>query len=326
MNLKLFGIIPKLLKKHAGWILTGLSVAGLTGTVVLVANEAPKAAAALEEAQVEKFDEWVDNGRSEEESYKLTFGEKLDTVAPIYLPAFIVYLLTAGCMIGAQIFNVKQQALLAAAYGMLAQEFGEYRREMRKEIGDEREKQIFEQNHKKILEMRERIRQLEAENKPQYWVLPYLPGFIFEQKTEHITKALMHFNRNIAIRGGAPISELYEFFGVPKSCYNEDDAEENGWESYENEVSWGCSYTDFMIDDVPLADGTTIHVINPVIPAYKLDLDYGGSDSSCDNLYENYIPEGELIENDVHTRFRDGIPDNEIIPLHAPYIHPSYFI
>lgn len=300
--MNIVGCVPRLLKAHGGWILTGLSILGLTGTAYLTAKAAPKAHQALCDAESDKqmqiisnmpFDEYekaVNEPGYVDGLSELTFGEKFEAVAPHYLPAFLCYIVTAGCMIGAQIFNVKQQAALVAAYGLLAQEFDGYRSEVRNEIGKEREQQIFTANHQKMIEMQKEIRRLRESNDVQTYMITTLPNVTFDLRPADIEKAIYNFNRDVQIRGGAPEAELYEFIGIPRNAWGEtytDEAEEYGWETYENEISWGSHWVDFLIRQIHLKNEKTVNLICPTIPPYRLGLDYGMTASSCDNLHHD---------------------------------------
>ena len=119
-----YGCIPRFIKAHAGWILTGLGIAGLGGTAYLTAKAAPKAKAAIDQAEgetnYERFRNAVIAGECNDfTDRELTFWEKFKIAAPYYIPAIITGTVTAGCMIGCQMINVKQQAALLAAYAAL---------------------------------------------------------------------------------------------------------------------------------------------------------------------------------------------------------------
>lgn len=311
--MNIIGCVPRFIKAHAGWILTGLSILGLTGTAVLVAKETPEVVDIMKEADYDKWKEWdydicqqvkaicpANNHEKWVKEYErlilqapypgLTFAEKFEIAAPRYLPAFLCYLVTAGCMIGAQIFNVKQQAALLAAYGLLAQEFDGYRSEVKDEIGVARERQIFQANRQKMLAIQEENKRLRESFDAQTYMITTLPNVTFDLKPGQLDKALYNFLIKYMDRGGAPLAELYEFIGIPKTVWNEryeGEAEDYGWEDYENEVSWGSVCVDFVVRQIHLKNEKIINLICPTIPPYELGLDYGSKDSSCDNLYRN---------------------------------------
>lgn len=278
-----YGCIPRFIKNHASWILTALGLGGMTATVILTAKAAPSVHEEICCASYKDCEETIIYEQ-------LSFQEKFEIAAPKYLPAFLVGLASAGCFIGAQIINGKQQAALIAAYGLLAQEFNGYRSEVKDEIGMERERQIFQANRQKMLAMQEEIKRLRESCDTQTYMITTLPNVTFDLKPGQFDKACLHFNRNVQLRGGGPIAELYEFLGIPREAWDEaykDEAEDYGWEEYENEVTWGCSWTDFVIRKIHLKNEKTINLICPTIPPYKLNLDYGTKDCSADNLYRN---------------------------------------
>ena len=274
------GCIPRFIKAHGGWILTALSLAGFAGTTVLVANAAPEVEQEMQDAKAEK----IQNGEAPE----LTFGEKFEIAAPHYLPAFLTGIFTAGCMVGCQILNSKQQAALIAAYVALGQEFNQYRGEVRARIGEEEENKIYIAAQKKIHELQDEVKRLEDEIRPHVYAIASLPGVIFRAKPSQITKAFYHLEWILVNTGELSLYDVYDYIGIPECLYDKKEAQEYGWETYENEISWGNSAVTFDISDVKRQDGSTVHLIEMPITPYKLGLDYGYSDSSCDNLYDKY--------------------------------------
>ena len=261
-------------KKNAGWILTGLGAAGFVTTTILVAKEAPEAEKALDEAYME--------------NPELTVFEKIDILAPIYLPAVIVGGTTLCCMFGAQIFNAKQQAALLAAYGLLGQEFANYRKAVRKEVGEEKEREIYISNQKEIKQLKNKIKRLEKSNGPELYTFASLPGVIFESTPAFMNKVFQHMLWMMIQEGGFSLLDLYEHTCLPESCYDKDEAADHGYLIYENEITYGNAATTFEITDVKRQDGRTVHVIGTVDPPYELNMDYGGKDCSVNYLYDGY--------------------------------------
>lgn len=292
--MNIVGCIPRFIKNHASWILTALGLGGMIATVILTAKAAPEVHEEIYCASYKDCEEVTiydaNKGYGMIVPKQLSFGEKFEIAAPHYLPAFLTGLASAGCFIGAQIINGKQQAALIAAYGLLAQEFDGYRYEVRNEIGEERERQIFQANRQKMLAMQDEIKRLKESNDVQTYMITTLPNVTFDLKPGQLDKALYNFNRNVQIRGGAPEAELYEFIGIPRSAWGEtytDEAEKYGWETYENEISWGSHWVDFLIRQIHLKNEKTVNLICPTIPPYRLGLDYGMTASSCDNLHHD---------------------------------------
>lgn len=295
MNIQ--GCIPRFFNKNGGWVLTILSCIGVVVTAVLTGEEAVKADRALEEEQSSRTMEAIKGAdhllSSEEmdkltEETKLTFGEKFDICAPIYLPAFLVGATTIACMIGAQIFNVKQQTVLLGAYALLSQQFAEYRKEVRAEVGTEREKALYISSHQKVKELQAEIERLKKENGPHLYGIASIPNVIFEAKPEHIVNVFHHMLFNMLTCGGVSLLELYDHIGLPKDTFDADEASKYGWSTYENEITYGQCAVEFELVDVKRDDGKVVHVINFDIPPYELGLDYGMSDCSTDYIYDGY--------------------------------------
>ena len=281
--------IGRFVKENIGWILTGLSTVGSIGTNILVAKETPKVRQEIEEAGPDA-----------------TMGEKLKIGARGYWPALLTGAGSLGCMWGAQAINAgrqaelaKGQAALMAACGAMATQQRQYREEVRTEVGSEREKQLFEEANRKTAELQKQVATLKKEAGVQLWTMPMLPGIVFEESYGDVCNALMHFNRNLTLRGSASLAELYSFLGIPEKAWQAADStcSSFGWDSYENEVSWGCMYADFPICEARLADGRKVNIIYMDIPPYELWLDYGNGACSCDHLYGNCVTDPELFED-----------------------------
>ena len=303
------------LKKNAGWVLTALSSIGVVGTAMLAANEAPKVQRELAIAQADKIYEYSDHFAHEAgKAGKMTMAEKAKIIIPGYLPSILVGMTTIACMIGAQIFNVKQQAMLLGMYGLLSEQYSAYRKEVQKEVGKEREKEIYISSQKQLKELRAENERLRKENAPQLYEFAMLPGIIFEAKQEHINNVFYHMMWSMLNHGEFSLKELYDHIGLPECVYNTDDAEEYGWEAYENEITWGTPAVDFGVTDIQNQDGKTIHVLCPYYEPYKLGLDYGMSDSSINNLYPDY-------DYDKACKYAEEATDDEIVRFEQPELY-----
>lgn len=295
-----FGCIPRFLKANAGWVLTALGSAGLVGTVILTAKEAPKAEEAISTAASEKISAWIDENHLDAvdlskidefpEETELSFWEKTKISFPVYIPAILTGAGTLACFWGAQIFNVKKQAALVAAYGTLAMQFDQYREAIKAEYGEEADKKAYEVSQMEVKRLRKELEKLKEENGPFRYEFATLPGVIFETTPKQISSAFMHFNRNMMMRGYGNLAELYMMAGLPESTYDVKDASEYGWTEYENEVNFGSAYTDFDIQQVKNRHGRDVRVINPVVPPFELEVDYGFEGDVEEHLYSGYNP------------------------------------
>lgn len=319
-----YGCIPRFIKKHAGWILTALGLGGMTGTVILTAKAAPKVADEISEEVTQRWCNEVTTGTNieiiycdnEQISYhplpKLTFGEKFEIAAPHYLPAFLTGLATAACFIGAQIINGKQQAALIAAYGLLAQEFGKYREAIKTEYGEEADQKAMAIAQMETAKLKAELLRLKQENGPFLYTIATLPGVVFESTPKHINNALYHFDRNMFMGRGSE-SELYRMIGIPSDLWNRN-SDEYGWDTYENEITWGGPVGYFKVNQIGILNDQPLYFIDFSIPPYKLDLDYGMRDSSCDNIDPDY-------RADYAERAALQVVANEIVRFDEPELY-----
>lgn len=306
-----YGCIPRFIKNHGSLILTVLSGLGLVGTVVVTAKQAPKANLARAERLEEKINEatdalmqasvlpeGVDRNPMDIRYWcrwntELTLGEKVKAMGPYYLPVILLGLGTLGCMAGAQILNTKQQAALIGAYALLQKDFGAYRQEIRDTYGEEADRKALAESRKKVDLLEAEVKRLEEIKNVQTFGISTLPGVIFRSDMANIERAFLHFNRNLILRGWADLPELYEFLGLSEEMWKFIDKapdEDYGWNAYENEVSFGCSFMDYRLLKVKAQDGTEAFMIDFDIPPYRIEgADYRTEDPGV--FYEGYKPE-----------------------------------
>lgn len=290
MNIQ--GCIPRFIKGHGSLILTILSGIGLIATVAVTAKQAPKAENAMKDARCDKIDEICDRlidskelpEGVEDDNYSilnyarehsdLTFTEKVKAAGPYYLPVILLGLGTLGCMAGAQILNTRKQAAMTLAYAMLSQDFGAYRKEIRDEYGAEADQKAYIASQKKIENLEAEIRRLEDIKGVYTFGISTLPGVIFRSDMGNIERAFLHFNRNLILRGWNDLEELYSFIGLPEETWKFIEKvpdEDYGWNSYLNEVQFGCSFLDYRLETVTDKDGKEAYLITFDIPPYRID-------------------------------------------------------
>lgn len=318
-----YGCVPRFIKNHGSLILTILSGIGLVGTAVAAAKVAPKAEKELQEELHWKIhhrvddmmdeaeanghgrepEDWTDDEHAElydiaERDTRLTVMEKIRVAGPIYAPVILLALGTLGCMTGAQILNTKQQAALLGAYALLQQDFRGYRQEIRDTYGEEADKKALSESRKKIGLLEAEVKRLEEIKNVQTFGIATLPGVIFRSDMANIERAFLHFNRNLVLRGYADLSELYSFLGLPEEMWKfiaKVPDEDFGWNAYENEVSFGCSFLDYRLGKVHTADGTEACMIDFDIPPYRIDGEYPAdqpeADVGAEDYYGGYDPE-----------------------------------
>lgn len=313
MNIR--GIIPRTFKAHGSLILTILSGVGFIGTVILTAKAAPRVNDELAFAKGVKerkeFDRIVEEeydgdrlSMTEKEQHevicraedaketKLTFGEKFEIAAPHYLPAFMLGLGSLVCLVGVHITNMRAQAGLMTAYAALEQSYLQYRGQIREEYGIEADKRALMASQEECRKLRTDIQKLEKVKDVCTFGISTIPGFLFRSTKDNIDRAFLHFNRNLHMYGGNNLLQLYSFLGLPTECafiFNPDHpAEDYGWTTFENEITYGASWVDYSVQEVTAKDGPVYMLDFPVAPYYLPDLEEYGS---MDHVYPDYKPE-----------------------------------
>ncbi len=308
MNIQ--GCVPRFIKEHGSLILTILGAVGLVATVIETAKQAPKAEKAMKKSLDEARDETVEallysddlpEGCEDSpdgylawanENVYLSLSEKIKAAGPYYIPVILLGLGTLGCMAGAQILNMKQQAALLGAYALVQKEFSEYRKEIRDEYGAEADRKALVESQKKVRMLEANVRRLEAIKGVQTFGITTLPGVIFRSDMANIERAFLHFNRNLILRGWADLPELYSFLGLPENLWKfakKAPDEDFGWNAYLNEVEYGCTFLDYRMETVHGADGTEIQMIDFDIPPYRVAGPEWDTESPGE-FYEGYDP------------------------------------
>jgi hypothetical protein len=211
------GVLQVFLRKHSSTILTCLGAAGVVATSVLVAKETPKAEMAVVKATYEKGEE-------------LTKFEKFKTVAPIYIPSFIVGASTLGCMFGANILNKRQQAVLASAYALLDSSYKEYVGKVKELYGTEGDIKVRTEIAKDHYEEEDMS---VAREKLLFFDSHTLQ--FFESTIEDVLSAEHRLNEMFTNAGYASLNDFYELLGLPPV--------EGG-----NAIGWSVSSSDEFVN------------------------------------------------------------------------------
>lgn len=138
-------------KAHSPEILIGVGIVGVVGTVVLACKATLKAQDILDEradsmAKIDQVMDETDSSEYSEEDIKkdraivnIKTGVKL---AKEYAPAFALGVLSMACIVSSHHILSTRNAALVAAYNVVSDEFKSYRREVVKEYGEEKDKEI----------------------------------------------------------------------------------------------------------------------------------------------------------------------------------------
>lgn len=133
MNTKLSNVIKTtkgFLGKHSPEILTGIGITGMITSTVLAVKATPKALYLIEDK------------KEELEVDKLTVKETIKVAWKPYIPAAVLCVASASCLIGASAVNAKRNAALATAYAISEKTLVRYRDKVIETIGEKKEKDI----------------------------------------------------------------------------------------------------------------------------------------------------------------------------------------
>lgn len=236
------------LKHNSSTVLTFIGIAGVVTTSVMTAKATIKAFEIVNEAECEKKE-------------PLTKKEIVVLAGPSYFPAILVGASTIACILGANVLNKKQQALLSSAYAFANTSFKEYKNKVKEIYGEEA--------HNKIIDSLAVEKAKDAnvtapgifsncslstgdDSEPRLFYDEY-SGRYFETTTEQVLQAEYHLNRNYILRGYATLNEFYEFLGLEQTDYGEI----LGWSPSNGEMYW----IDFNHRKLIMEDGLECYII-----------------------------------------------------------------
>ena len=175
-------------------ILTCIGAIGVVATGVATAKATPKAIQLLREAEVKKDD-------------LLTVTEKIKVAGPVYIPAILIGASTIACMVGANILNTKDQAVLASAYALLDRSYKEYRRKVNDIYGEDADSQVTESV---IKDHYEEVEHVDDNDKKLFW--DYTTCRYFEARMDEVVQ-------KITMDDGLECYILSSPFDMPRNYY-----------------------------------------------------------------------------------------------------------
>ena len=122
--------VGSFLKRNMPAILSIGAAVGVIASNILTNKASLKATLKVDEVEKNKHRE-------------LTFVEEVKIVAPIYTPSIVVGAATIGCIFGSNFLNKKRLAAIAGALSLFQANFKRYRAEVTKEVGKEKEEEIW---------------------------------------------------------------------------------------------------------------------------------------------------------------------------------------
>lgn len=212
--------VARTLKKHTPAILTGLSVAGMFGAVVLAVKATPQAINKIEEKKKELD---VD---------KLTPKETVKAAWKPFVPTAAVCIAAASCGIASNAISTKRGAVLGAALTMSETALMDYQRKALDVVGEKKEQAIRDAVAKeKIEKTAPSSDDICSKRKGDMLCYESYTGRYFRSDPEEIQKAVYKFNRDMLYDVSSSLNEFY-------SMLNNDDLQPNdlgddvGWNSW----------------------------------------------------------------------------------------------
>lgn len=239
-------------KNAIGIATTVLTIGGVVGTGYLASKATVKA--------VHKADKMKD----------ATKKEIAKAVWKYYIPPAAAALGTASCIVGAHIWNKREQTAIAAGQIAMAQSFGQYRKKLTEMYGEDVgctvEEAILVEKAKKVDLHGVGFCEdccLDVPNEESPMIFEDgTSGRRFESTLSKVIEAEYHLNRNFIFEGAVSYKDYLEFMGLEysKEDYN------MGW-TMDGEFYW-IDFNHIMFKD---KDDGIICQIRPMFPAEKFD-------------------------------------------------------
>ncbi len=144
---RLLNLTGRTVTDNSTTILSGVAVIGVIATAVLAVKATPKACEAVAQAEDDK--EYKRAADAEEairrDGDPLTVKETVKVAWKFYIPAGIAGCCTIACIVGSNQIGLRRNAAMLGAYTLMDRAFHEYKEEVVKQIGENKNQKIEEQ-------------------------------------------------------------------------------------------------------------------------------------------------------------------------------------
>ena len=124
------------ISKQKPLIMTTIGIMGSIGALYSAFKVAPKAKEILNK---------IENNKPEGEKKTTTLWKKTKAIAPIVWPVVVMEGVSIGCSVGSYKMSTKRLSALATAYAISERRFSDYKDEVIKQIGKNKEKKIHDE-------------------------------------------------------------------------------------------------------------------------------------------------------------------------------------
>ena len=205
MNTKMtnfFKSTRKFIGKHSPEILTGFGVAGMITTTVLAVGATPKALELIDKARWDKDE-------------PLTVPETIKAAWKPYIPAAVLCVASASCIIGASAVNAKRNAALATAYAISERTLIRYRDKVIDTIGEKKEKEVREKVAQDEINRNSMSNaQVIITPKGNTLCMDSISGRYFRSDLDKIRKIVNELNRRMTHENYISLDEFYYELGL----------------------------------------------------------------------------------------------------------------
>lgn len=211
MNEKLTKFIrtsKRFLGKHSPEILTGIGVTGMITSTVLAVTATPKALQLIEERNAIEFEK-------DEDFIRLGVVETVKTAWKPYIPAALLCVASATCIIGASAVNKKRNAALATAYAISERTLIKYRDKVIETIGEKKEKEVREKIAQDDVDKHKvSTSQVIITSKGNTLFRDGVSGRYFRSDLDKITKVVNELNRRMNYENYISLDDFYSELGL----------------------------------------------------------------------------------------------------------------
>ena len=231
------------LKRHAPDILTGAAVMGVGLTAYVAHRDTIRA---LEIAKIQR---------------PVTKADKAECFLRSYWPTFLVGTVTATAIIFSRKLSADQLAAVMATCTAIEKRFGVYRDKVKKELGVDKERDIYIETSQALdpdWELTPALPTKADDYDDTYVFYDLYSNRYFISSLERVQQAMYHLNRHFTMRGWACVNEYYGLLGID-GIPNGDNL---GWEAMDLMDGGMPHWVDFYSEIKEFKDGAKYYILS----------------------------------------------------------------
>lgn len=192
--------------KHQPEILTTIGITGMFMTTIMAVSATPKALDIIAE---------IKEDHENDTDKKAYAKDVILKVVPVYIPAAIIGILSASCLIGANSVNIKRNAALATAYTLSESAFNDYRGKVIETLGEKKDRDVKDAIAKDKIEQNPVVdKEVIITNNGETLCYDVLSGRYFKSDIEKLRRATNELNRKMLSDNYISLNEFYDEIGL----------------------------------------------------------------------------------------------------------------